>query len=70
MPWPSTSSVLNGVFGRGRTLLTKGRFVDLDLLDEQRVRGTVIPLNDVIKDAYDRVLHYADGPEESNPDPA
>lgn len=34
--------------------------VDLDLLDEQRVNGTVIPLNDLIKDAYDRVIHYAD----------
>ena len=34
--------------------------VDLELLDEQRVTGTVIPLNDVIKDAYDRVIHYRD----------
>jgi predicted amidohydrolase/GNAT superfamily N-acetyltransferase len=34
--------------------------VDLEQLDEQRVRGTVIPLKDVIKDAYDRVLHYSD----------
>jgi predicted amidohydrolase/GNAT superfamily N-acetyltransferase len=34
--------------------------VDLDLLDEQRVNGTVIPLNDLIKDAYDRVIHYSD----------
>jgi predicted amidohydrolase/GNAT superfamily N-acetyltransferase len=34
--------------------------VDLDLLEEQRVNGTVIPLNDLIKDAYDRVIHYAD----------
>ena len=34
--------------------------VDLDLLEEQRVNGTVIPLNDLIKDAYDRVVHYAD----------
>ncbi len=33
--------------------------VDLELLEEQRVRGTVIPLNDLIKDAYDRVIHYA-----------
>lgn len=31
--------------------------VDLDILDEQRVNGTVIPLNDMIKDAYDRVIH-------------
>ena len=34
--------------------------VDLDLLDEQRVSGTVIPLNDMIRDAYDRVIHYLD----------
>lgn len=34
--------------------------VDLDLLDEQRVNGTVIPLNDLIKDAYDRVIQYSD----------
>lgn len=34
--------------------------VDLDLLEEQRVSGTVIPLHDLIKDAYDRVIHYAD----------
>jgi predicted amidohydrolase len=34
--------------------------VDLDLLYEQRVNGTVIPLNDLIKDAYDRVFHYTD----------
>jgi len=34
--------------------------VDLDLLEEQRVNGTVIPLNDLIKDAYDRVIHYVD----------
>lgn len=33
--------------------------VDLSLLDEQRVKGTVIPLNDMIKDAYDRVIHCA-----------
>ena len=36
--------------------------VDLDLLDEQRANGTVIPLNDLIKDAYDCVIHYADQP--------
>lgn len=36
--------------------------VDLDLLDEQRVNGTVIPLNDIIKDAYDRIIHYSDQP--------
>jgi predicted amidohydrolase/GNAT superfamily N-acetyltransferase len=34
--------------------------VDLDILDEQRVNGTVIPLNDLIKDAYDRVIHCED----------
>lgn len=34
--------------------------VNLDLLDEQRVNGTVIPLNDMIKDAYDCAIHYAD----------
>ena len=33
--------------------------VDLELLEEQRVNGTVLPLNDMIKDAYDRVIHYA-----------
>ncbi len=36
--------------------------VDLDLLDEQRVNGTVIPLNDLIKDAYDRVIELSDQP--------
>lgn len=34
--------------------------VDLALLEEQRVNGTVLPLNDLIKDAYDRVIHYTD----------
>jgi predicted amidohydrolase len=34
--------------------------VNLDLLDERRINGTVIPLNDLIRDAYDRVIHYAD----------
>jgi predicted amidohydrolase/GNAT superfamily N-acetyltransferase len=34
--------------------------VNLDLLEERRINGTVIPLNDLIKDAYDRVIHYAD----------
>ena len=33
--------------------------VDLNLLAEQRVKGTVLPLNDLIRDAYDRVIHYA-----------
>lgn len=34
--------------------------VDLDLLEEQRVNGTVLPLNDMIRDAYDRVIHCVD----------
>jgi hypothetical protein len=34
--------------------------VDLDLLDEQRVNGSVIPLQDLITDACDDVIHYAD----------
>lgn len=34
--------------------------VDLDLLDEQRVNGTVIPLNDLINDAYDRAIQFSD----------
>lgn len=34
--------------------------VDLNLLDEQRLNGTVLPLDDLIKDAYDRVIHYVD----------
>ena len=34
--------------------------VDLDVLDEHRVNGTVIPLKDLIKDAYDRVIHCED----------
>jgi len=34
--------------------------VDLNLLEEQRVNGTVLPLHDLIRDAYDRVIHYAD----------
>jgi len=36
--------------------------VDLNLLREQRVSGTVVPLKDLIKDAYDRVIHYTDQP--------
>lgn len=40
--------------------------VDLDLLVEQRANGTVIPLNDLIKDAYDRIIHYSDQPIEKN----
>ncbi len=43
--------------------------VDLDLLDEQRVNGTVIPLKDMIRDAYDRVIHYSDHrPAEKGPE--
>jgi predicted amidohydrolase len=34
--------------------------VDLDRLDEQHVRGSVVPLEDLISDAYDRVVHYSD----------
>jgi predicted amidohydrolase len=34
--------------------------VDLDLLEERRVNGTVLPLNDLIRDAYDRVIHCTD----------
>jgi hypothetical protein len=29
-------------------------------LDEQRVNGSVIPLQDLIKDAYDNVIHFSD----------
>jgi len=42
--------------------------VNLDLLDEQRINGTVLPLDDLIKDAYDRVIHYTDRP--AQPDTA
>ncbi len=34
--------------------------VNLEFLDEQRIKGTVIPLEDLIKDAYDHVFHYID----------
>jgi predicted amidohydrolase/GNAT superfamily N-acetyltransferase len=34
--------------------------VDLELLDEQRITGSVIPLTDLIEDAYDRVIHSVD----------
>jgi predicted amidohydrolase/GNAT superfamily N-acetyltransferase len=34
--------------------------LDLNLLEEQRIKGTVLPLNDLIRDAYDRVIHFAD----------
>jgi predicted amidohydrolase/ribosomal protein S18 acetylase RimI-like enzyme len=46
--------------------------VDLDLLDEQRVNGSVIPLQDLIKDAYDNVVHYSDykGHKRVEADPA
>jgi predicted amidohydrolase/predicted N-acetyltransferase YhbS len=43
--------------------------VDLRLLEEQSVNGTVIPLNDMIKDAYDRVIHYTDRSRVSKPVP-
>jgi predicted amidohydrolase len=41
--------------------------VDLALLDEQRVNGTVLPLDDLIKDAYDRVIHCTDRREGEKP---
>jgi predicted amidohydrolase/GNAT superfamily N-acetyltransferase len=41
--------------------------VDLQLLEEQRIKGTVLPLNDLIRDAYDRVIHFADHREEKFP---
>lgn len=34
--------------------------VDLGLLEEQRVNGTVLPLEDLIRDAYDSVIHCSD----------
>ena len=34
--------------------------VDLQLLDEQRITGSVIPLTDLIEDAYDHVIHSVD----------
>lgn len=40
--------------------------VDLELLEEQRINGTVLPLNDLIRDAYDRVIHCTDRPAQSN----
>jgi predicted amidohydrolase/GNAT superfamily N-acetyltransferase len=39
--------------------------VDLNLLEEQLVSGTVIPLNDLIRDAYDRAIHVSDRGEPS-----
>ena len=44
--------------------------VDLDLLDEQRVNGSVIPLQDLIKDAYDSVVHFSDYKGQKPPEPA
>jgi predicted amidohydrolase/GNAT superfamily N-acetyltransferase len=44
--------------------------VDLHLLEEQRINGTVLPLNDLIRDAYDRVIHYADRRGGETPAPA
>jgi predicted amidohydrolase/GNAT superfamily N-acetyltransferase len=41
--------------------------VDLALLDEQRVNGTVLPLDDLIKDAYDRVIHCTDRRDAEKP---
>lgn len=43
--------------------------VDLALLHEQRIHGSVIPLNDLIKDAYDRVIHVSDRIETSTAKP-
>jgi predicted amidohydrolase/GNAT superfamily N-acetyltransferase len=42
--------------------------VDLDLLEEQSIGGSVIPLKDLIKDAYDRVIHCADHRNGQEPD--
>ena len=36
--------------------------VDLGLLVDQRANGTIVPLNDIIEDAYDKVIHYSDHP--------
>lgn len=41
--------------------------VDLNLLDEQRMNGTVLPLNDLIRDAYDRVIHCVDRRDQIKP---
>lgn len=40
--------------------------VNLDLLDEQRINGTVLPLDDLIKDAYDRVIHCDANPSNAD----
>lgn len=37
--------------------------VDLDLLDERRVNGTVIPLNDKLQEVYEHVAVYRDKAE-------
>ena len=34
--------------------------VDANLMEEQRINGTVLPLIDLIRDASDRVIHYVD----------
>lgn len=41
--------------------------VDLELLREQRINGTVIPLDDRIEDAYDNVIHCSDLPASEAP---
>ncbi len=41
--------------------------VDLDLLEEQRVNGTVLPLDDLIRDAYDHVIQCDDRRDSSEP---
>ena len=43
--------------------------VDLNLLEEQRINGTVLPLNDLIRDAYDRVVHFCDRPNDKDAQP-
>jgi predicted amidohydrolase/GNAT superfamily N-acetyltransferase len=44
--------------------------VDLERLDEQNANGTVVPLQDHITDAYDRVVHYSDPVEEPGSEPS
>ena len=41
--------------------------VDLELLREQRISGSVIPLDDLIADAYDQVIRCVDGPAHDGP---
>ena len=43
--------------------------VDLGLLEEQRVNGTVLPLEDLIRDAYDSVIHCTDRDGEKPAEP-